>query len=44
MFDMASSLRTQLMFGESRNHESQACVPDPRPLTQQLGTVRTTQH
>lgn len=42
MFDMASSVRTQFMFGESGDPVSRACANDPRPATQRLGTVRTT--
>lgn len=43
IFDMASSLRTQLMFGEPVDPASRACVGHTQPLTQRLlvGTVCT---
>ena len=42
MFDMASSVRTQLMFGESGDPVSRVCANDSRPATQRLATVRAT--
>ena len=42
MFDMASSLRTQFMFGEPGDPNSQPCTTDPRPLSQRLEEVRLT--